>query len=149
QCVWRKLGFSTALEYLEDVFGYAPRTAMERLRVARELAELPALEAELRSDRLLLGMKGTMADFELVWLRQRMEGGRWHRAGQGEYRRPLPVGYVYEDDESARVVMDPDEEVRRAVSLVFERFRRGGTLQDVVHHFVAHGLRFPTRLAGK
>lgn len=101
------------------------------------------------NDRLLLGMKGTMADFELVWLRQRMEGGRWHRAGQGEYRRPLPVGYVYEDDESARVVMDPDEEVRRAVSLVFERFRCAGTLQDVVHHFVAHGLRFPTRVAGK
>jgi len=30
------------------------------------------------NDRLVLGMKGTMADFELVWLRQRMEGGRWH-----------------------------------------------------------------------
>jgi Holliday junction resolvasome RuvABC DNA-binding subunit len=52
QRVWRKLGFSTALEYLEDVFGYAPRTAMERLRVARELAELPALEAELGSGAL-------------------------------------------------------------------------------------------------
>src|SRR5690606_4446683 len=52
QRVWRKLGFSTALEYLEDVFGYAPRTAMERLRVARELAELPALEAELRQGAL-------------------------------------------------------------------------------------------------
>jgi hypothetical protein len=34
QQVWRKLGFSTALEYLEDVFGYSPRTATERLRVA-------------------------------------------------------------------------------------------------------------------
>ena len=28
QRVWRKLGFSTALEYLEDVFGYSPRTAI-------------------------------------------------------------------------------------------------------------------------
>jgi hypothetical protein len=52
QHVWRKLGFSTALEYLEDVFGYAPRTAMERLRVARELANLPALEDELRQGAL-------------------------------------------------------------------------------------------------
>jgi Holliday junction resolvasome RuvABC DNA-binding subunit len=50
--VWRKLGYSTALEYLEDVFGYAPRTAMERLRVAKELGELPALEAEVRSGAL-------------------------------------------------------------------------------------------------
>jgi len=50
--IWRKLGFSTALEYLEDVFGYAPRTAMERLRVAKDLGELPQLEAELASGAL-------------------------------------------------------------------------------------------------
>ncbi len=52
QRVWRKLGFSTALEYLEDVFGYAPRTAMERLRVAKDLGELPELEAEVRKGAL-------------------------------------------------------------------------------------------------
>ena len=50
--IWRKLGFSTALEYLEDVFGYSPRTGMERLRVAKELGELPQLEAELASGAL-------------------------------------------------------------------------------------------------
>ena len=50
--VWRKLGFSTALEYLEDVFGYAPRTALERLRVAKELGQLPKLEAEVRKGAL-------------------------------------------------------------------------------------------------
>jgi len=50
--IWRKLGFSTALEYLEDVFGYAPRTAIDRLRVAKELGELPELEAELRNGTL-------------------------------------------------------------------------------------------------
>jgi DNA invertase Pin-like site-specific DNA recombinase len=98
------------------------------------------------NDRLVLGMKGTMADFELVWLRQRMEGGRWHRARRGEYRlaRP-PVGYNYEDDEASRFVFDPDEEVRRAVELVFERFRTAGTLTDLVKYFGEHGLRFPGR----
>ncbi|HEY5924660.1 MAG TPA: HNH endonuclease signature motif containing protein, partial [Kofleriaceae bacterium] len=50
--VWRKLGFSTALEYLEDVFGHAPRTAKDRLRVAKELGELPGLEEELRNGAL-------------------------------------------------------------------------------------------------
>jgi hypothetical protein len=49
---WRELGFSTALEYLEDVFGYAPRTAIERLRVAKTLGELPELDAELRAGKL-------------------------------------------------------------------------------------------------
>ena len=50
--IWRKLGFSTALEYLEDVFGYAPRTALERLRVAKELGTLEQLDAGLRSGEL-------------------------------------------------------------------------------------------------
>jgi len=52
QRIWRKLGFSTVLEYLEDVFGYAPRTAMERLRVAKELGELRSLEDEVRHGRM-------------------------------------------------------------------------------------------------
>jgi hypothetical protein len=50
--VWPHLGYVHALEYLEDVFGYAPRTALERLRVARELGELPQLEDTLRVGEL-------------------------------------------------------------------------------------------------
>jgi hypothetical protein len=49
---WPALGYVHALEYLEDVFGYAPRTAMERLRVARELGVLPQLEDALRVGEL-------------------------------------------------------------------------------------------------
>jgi len=52
QRIWRKLGFSTVLEYLEDIFGYAPRTAMERLRVAKELGVLRGLEEEVRHGRM-------------------------------------------------------------------------------------------------
>jgi DNA invertase Pin-like site-specific DNA recombinase len=97
------------------------------------------------NDRLVLGMKGTMADFELVWLRQRMDGGRWHLARKGEYRFRPPVGYVYEDDDATTLSLDPDDEVRRAVALVFERYRVSGTTRDVIQHFVSHGLRIPAR----
>lgn len=48
QNVWPALGYVHALEYLEDVFGYAPKTAQERMRVARELGALPQLEDALR-----------------------------------------------------------------------------------------------------
>ncbi|HUS31184.1 MAG TPA: HNH endonuclease signature motif containing protein [Kofleriaceae bacterium] len=48
QRIWPKLGYVHGFEYLEDVFGYAPRTASERLRVARELGDLPQLEDALR-----------------------------------------------------------------------------------------------------
>jgi len=49
---WRALGYVHALEYLEEVFGYAPRTAQEKLRVARDLGELPAMEAALESGQM-------------------------------------------------------------------------------------------------
>ena len=52
QRMWRKLGFSTPFEYLEDVFGYSPRTARDRLRVAKELGELPTLEAAVKAGEL-------------------------------------------------------------------------------------------------
>lgn len=97
------------------------------------------------NDRLVLGMKGTMADFELVWLRQRMEGGRWHLARRAEYRLRPCAGYLYEDEEATRLVFDPDDEIRRTVELVFERYRIAGSVRDVVAYFAKHKLRFPSR----
>jgi DNA invertase Pin-like site-specific DNA recombinase len=97
------------------------------------------------NDRLVLGMKGTMADFELVWLRQRMDGGRWHLARKGAFRMRPPAGYLYDDEDATTLSLDPDEEVRRAVELLFERYRVAGTNRDVVDYFVSHGLRFPSR----
>lgn len=45
--VHRELGFATFLEYLEQVLGYAPGPARERLRVAEALVALPKLEAAM------------------------------------------------------------------------------------------------------
>ncbi len=50
--IWRQLGMVSALDYCERVLGLAPRTAKERLRVARSLATLPAIEGELRTGQL-------------------------------------------------------------------------------------------------
>src|SRR6185295_3179074 len=49
--IWRPLGMVSALDYLERVLGYAPRTAQDRLRVARALGDLPRLEAAFASGR--------------------------------------------------------------------------------------------------
>jgi len=51
--IWRPLGMVSALDYLERVLGYAPRTAQDRLRVARALGDLPRLTAALATDQLL------------------------------------------------------------------------------------------------
>ncbi|TMQ12627.1 MAG: HNH endonuclease [Deltaproteobacteria bacterium] len=50
--IWRPLGMVSALDYLERALDYAPRTAQDRLRVARALGSLPQLTAALAGDDL-------------------------------------------------------------------------------------------------
>ncbi|HEX3757173.1 MAG TPA: hypothetical protein VHW23_00640, partial [Kofleriaceae bacterium] len=50
--IWRPLGMVSALDYMERVLGYAPRTAQDRLRVARALGDLPRLTAALAAGEL-------------------------------------------------------------------------------------------------
>jgi DNA invertase Pin-like site-specific DNA recombinase len=96
------------------------------------------------NDGLLLGLKGTMAQAELHFLRQRLQGGKLNKAKKGELRGPLPVGLYH--DEQGRIIQDPDEEVRSAVHLLFAVFRETGSACAVVRRFRERALRFPTRI---
>src|SRR5471030_1923909 len=85
------------------------------------------------NDGLILGLKGTMAQAELHFLRGRLQGGKLNKAKKGELRFPLPVGLCYDDD--GRIVLDPDDEVRGAVQLVFRLFQETGSAYAVVKRF--------------
>src|SRR3989454_3611368 len=98
------------------------------------------------NDGLLLGLKGTMAQAELHFLHQRLQGGKLNKAKKGELRFPLPVGFCY--DVESRIILDPDEEVRGAVSLVFRLFRETGSAFAVMQRFAGCALRFPKRSYG-
>src|SRR5437764_2465759 len=98
------------------------------------------------NDGLLLGLKGTMAQAELHFLRARLQGGKLNKAKKGELRFPLPLGNCY--DEQGRIAPDADEEVRGAVEMVFRLFRETGSCYGVVHQFSQRALRFPKRLYG-
>jgi DNA invertase Pin-like site-specific DNA recombinase len=98
------------------------------------------------NDGLLLGLKGTMAQAELHFLRARLLGGKLNKAKKGELRFPLPVGFCH--DEDGRIVIDPDEEVRGAVALVFRLFRETGSAFGVVQNFSKREWRFPKRAYG-
>ena len=50
--IWRPLGMVSVLDYLERALGYAPRTAQDRLRVARALGTLPELTTALAGGEL-------------------------------------------------------------------------------------------------
>ena len=98
------------------------------------------------NDRLLLGLKGTMSEAELHMMRARLRGGTLNAARRGELRIPLPVGLVY--DPLGDVVLDPDEQVRHSLRLLFDTFTRTGSANATVKHFNREKLLFPHRPYG-
>jgi DNA invertase Pin-like site-specific DNA recombinase len=95
------------------------------------------------NDRLLLGLKGTISEAELHFIRARLQGGILAKAARGELRVRLPVGLVY--DALGNVVLDPDAGVRQAIAHLFETFEQTGSAQAVVKQFAADRLTFPGR----
>ena len=86
-------------------------------------------DPRLVNDRLLLGLKGTMSEYELSLLRQRGLAARDGKAGRGALRFTLPPGLVWSED--GRIELDPDERVRDAIRLVFAKFRELGSARQV------------------
>ncbi len=71
--LWRAFGYGSLLEYLERAMGYAPRTAAERLRVARAIAELPLMadaleDAELAHSAVRELSRVAVPETEAAWL---------------------------------------------------------------------------------
>ncbi len=93
------------------------------------------------NDRLLLGLKGTMSEAELHFLKARMRGGAINKARRGELEMRPPVGLVYRDD--GVLVLDPDAEVQAAVRLVFETFNRTGSAMQTAKDISRARAAFP------
>lgn len=98
------------------------------------------------NDRLVLGLKGTMSDAERHMMRLRLQGGKLHKAQKGELAFAPPTGYVFDGN---ALCLDPDEQVRTAVQLVFTRFPLEASAYGVVRYFADNGLLFPSRHARK
>lgn len=96
------------------------------------------------NDRLLLGLKGTMSEAELHVLKARLRGGILNKVRRGEYRCPLPTGFVY--DEAGNVVLDPDAQIRETIAYFFETFSRVGSASQMVKVFRKEGVLCPSRL---
>ena len=101
-------------------------------------------DANDSNDRLLLGMKGAMSEFELITLRNRLERGRDNKANRGELVLLVPIGY-YKTPMTGEVVVEPDEEARAVVQLVFDKFRELGTAWRVFRYLIEHGIQLGYR----
>lgn len=96
----------------------------------------------LFNDRLLLGLKGTMAEAELHVLRLRLNGAIRNKAKRGELRRGLPVGLLWGEGEG-EVIFHPDQAVTGAIRTVFEKFAELGSARQVWLWFRSEELPFP------
>ena len=84
----------------------------------------------LLNDRLLLGLKGSMAEFELSLFRQRSIEAIRQKACRGELRIPLPVGFCWSPN--GKIETDPDERVQQAIQLVFRKMTELGSIRQVL-----------------
>jgi DNA invertase Pin-like site-specific DNA recombinase len=82
------------------------------------------------NDRLLLGLKGTMSEYELSLLRQRSLAARDSKAKRGELRFALPPGYCW--NELGRIEIDPDERIAETIKILFRKFRELGSARQVL-----------------
>ena len=87
-------------------------------------------DPRLVNDRLLLGLKGTMSEYELSLLRQRGLAARDSKAQRGDLRFMLPPGFCW--NELGQIEMDPDQRVGDAIRLVFDKFRALGSARQVM-----------------
>ena len=101
-------------------------------------------DANDTNDRLLLGLKGTISEFELVTMRNRLDRGRLHKAERGELFHKVPCGYVKLP--SGEVAFDPDEQARDVVRLIFDKFNELGSIYGVFHYLIRNGIRLGMRL---
>ncbi len=96
----------------------------------------------LFNDRLLLGLKGTMAEAELHVIRARLEGGIRNKAARGQLRRGLPVGFLWGEGDG-EILFHPDQAVTQTIHCVFEKFAEMGSVRQVWLWFRSQGLSFP------
>lgn len=93
------------------------------------------------NDRLLLGMKGSISEFELGVLRTRMLDAAKAKARRGELRLPVPFGYIWHRE--AGLGLDPDLRLQEVIRLIFTRFGELGSARQVLLSMTADQIHFP------
>lgn len=90
------------------------------------------------NDRLLLGLKGQLAEFELRTIRSRMRAGLMNKVKRGEVYAMVPSGYI--KSPLGKIEFDPNKEVQANLKLVFDKFREEKTITKVLNYFCENNI---------
>jgi DNA invertase Pin-like site-specific DNA recombinase len=95
------------------------------------------------NDRLLLGLKGSLNEYELDLLRQRSLEARRQKAQRGELLVCAAVGFL---KSNGRLEKDPDRRIQEAILSVYSKFSELGTVRQTLMWFLEHDLQLPVRI---
>ncbi len=95
------------------------------------------------NDRMLLGMKGTMSEYEVGIFRQRAQSAILEKARRGELYRQLPAGYELSSDHQCEITAD--QRVQDAIRLIFAKFRELGSANQVVNWYRTENIEVPSK----
>lgn len=98
-------------------------------------------DPNLINDRLLLGLKGTMSEFEATLIRQRSIEAIHQKARRGELRIPVPVGFCWTS--SGKIDKHPDQRVQQALQSVFDKMTELGSMRQVLIWLRQHNVSLP------
>jgi DNA invertase Pin-like site-specific DNA recombinase len=100
------------------------------------------------NDRLLLGLKGSLNEYELDLLRQRSVEARYEKAKRGELIVAAPIGYLKTGSKRGgdlRIEKDPNTRVQEAIELAFRKCMELGSVRQALMWFIEEGLQLPVR----
>jgi DNA invertase Pin-like site-specific DNA recombinase len=98
-------------------------------------------DPSLVNDRLLLGLKGTMNEYESSLIRQRSLEAIQQKARRGELWIPLPVGFCWTSN--GKIEKHPDQRVQQAIQLVFRKMTELGSMRQVLIWFRQENVCLP------
>jgi DNA invertase Pin-like site-specific DNA recombinase len=98
-------------------------------------------DPRLLNDRLLLGLKGSLAEFELGLLRQRARACFEQKVGRGHILWEPSVGFIRAENHGIEKIAD--RQVQEAISGVFRKFRELGSARQTGLWYAQERLRLP------